>query len=1152
MASGQANGRSRNKSESGKEQKCLPLKDKWLLVPAFLKVRGLVKQHLVSFDHFVNVEIRNIMLSNQKITSDANPNFHLTYLDIRVGKPSSEEGLNMTHDKITPQECRLRDMTYSAPISVDIEYTRGHQRVYKKDLVIGRMPIMLRSSKCILRDLAEEELARVQECPHDPGGYFVVKGSEKVILIQEQLSKNRIMVGRNSSKELQCEVLSSTSERKSKTYVTVKKGKYSVRHNQLTDDVPVSIIFKAMGVESDFDIVSTIGHEEKYVSAFAQTLEECINAGVYTQQQALAYVTSKVKARKFTPFGSLPGTSVSVLTAPKEHEAVDFLSNSMITHIACPDGNFKMKAIYLGQMTRRLIQTEMGENELDDRDFYGNKRLELAGSLLALLFEDVFKRFNSELKRIADNALMKTMAAPLDIVKHMRQDMITNTIVNAMSTGNWIIKRFRMERLGVTQVLSRLSYISALGMMTRINSTFEKTRKVSGPRSLQPSQWGMLCPSDTPEGEACGLVKNLALISHITTDSDEKPVLRLLLNSGVEDLHNVHFSHVNKPENTLIFLNGVLIGTAVDPERVVKAVRDLRRSGLLSEFVSVSRSMTNRSVFISSDGGRLCRPYIIVRHGKPMLTETHVQELKEGKRIFEDFVDDGIVEYLDVNEMNDALIAVYENEIGAETTHLEIEPFTLLGVCAGLIPYPHHNQSPRNTYQCAMGKQAMGTIAYNQQKRIDSIMYLLCYPQRPLVKSKTIELTNFEKLPAGANGIIAVMSYSGYDIEDALVLNKASLDRGYGRCLVYKHVKGTAKKYPNQTYDRLLGPAVDSVTLKPIFKHKNLDQEGIVFTGARILPKQTIINKYMPVVSAESGSAASANTIGIAGRDVAYKDVSITYKTPTPSYAERVLLTYNEDEAHLFKVLLRQTRRPELGDKFSSRHGQKGVCGLIAQQEDMPFNDLGMVPDMIMNPHGYPSRMTVGKLMELLSGKAGVMNGTYHYGTAFGGDQVKDVCEELAARGYNYMGKDMLTSGITGQPLSAYIYFGPIYYQKLKHMVLDKMHARARGPRAALTRQPTEGRSREGGLRLGEMERDCLIAYGASMLLIERLMVSSDEFKVDVCTGCGVIGSKGWCQKCRSSKSMANIKIPYACKLLFQELQSMNIVPRLDLARYTE
>ncbi|CAJ0932381.1 unnamed protein product, partial [Mesorhabditis belari] len=1133
-------------------EKGVTLDEKWRLVPAFLKIRGLVKQHLVSFDYFVNEEIKLILLSNQKITSDANPNFYLKYLDIRVGQPSSEEGFNQVNEKITPQECRLRDMTYSAPITVDVEYTRGNQRVVKRDLCIGRMPIMLRSSKCILKDLEEEELARVQECPHDPGGYFIVKGSEKVILIQEQLSKNRIMVGLNSNKELQCEVLSSTAERKSKTYVLVKKGRYWLRHNQLSDDISIAIVFKAMGILSDFDIISAVGREERFVDLFTRTIEDTQLQQIFTQQQALAYIAAKVKVRKpFGVFGAAAQAAMVEVTA-KDHEALDFLSTSMLCHVPVVNGDMKMKAIYLGLMCRRLIMAELGESELDDRDFYGNKRLELAGSLLALLFEDVFKRFNSELKRIADNSLNKTLAAPLDIVKHMRQDLITNTIVNSLSTGNWIIKRFRMERHGVTQVLSRLSYISALGMMTRINSTFEKTRKVAGPRSLQPSQWGMLCPSDTPEGEACGLVKNLALISHITTDCDERPVLRLLYNSGVEDLQRAHFSHIHDAHYHLIFLNGQLVGSTVDPVRVVSAVRALRRSGFFSEFVSVSRSFTQRSVFISSDGGRLCRPYIIVENGQPLVKLKHIEDLKNGLRVFEDFVVEGLIEYLDVNEMNDALIAMYEKDIHEKTTHLEIEPFTILGICAGLIPYPHHNQSPRNTYQCAMGKQAMGTIAYNQQKRIDSIMYLLVYPQKPLVKSKTIEIINFEKLPAGQNGIIAVMSYSGYDIEDATVLNKASLDRGYGRCLVYKHAKGAIRKYPNQTSDKLMGPSIEAGSRKIVWKHRVLDQEGIVFAGARIENKMTMINKHMPIIHQANDQTPGMASATPSGRDVEYKDVSIGFKGLVPSYAERVLLTSSEDEGHLIKILLRQTRRPELGDKFSSRHGQKGVCGLIAQQEDMPFNDLGMVPDLIMNPHGYPSRMTVGKLMELLSGKNAVMTGRFHYGTAFGGDQVKDVCDELARFGYNYMGKDMLTSGITGQQLSAYIYFGPIYYQKLKHMVLDKIHARARGPRAALTRQPTEGRARDGGLRLGEMERDCLIAYGASMLLMERLLYSSDEFEVEVCGVCGLLGYKGWCQRCRSSKDLAKIKIPYACKLLFQELQSMNIVPKIDLSRLTD
>eukprot|EP00057_Strongylocentrotus_purpuratus_P016837 XP_011671311.1 PREDICTED: DNA-directed RNA polymerase III subunit RPC2 [Strongylocentrotus purpuratus] len=472
-------------------------------------------------------------------------------------------------------------------------------------------------------------------------------------------------------------------------------------------------------------------------------------------------------------------------------------------------------------------------------------------------------------------------------------------------------------------------------------------------------------------------------------------------------------------------------------------------------------------------------------------------ELSQGFRCFEDFLREGLVEYL-------------------ETTHLEIEPFTILGVCAGLIPYPHHNQSPRNTYQCAMGKQAMGTIAYNQRNRIDTLMYLLAYPMAPLVKSKTIDLIGFDKLPAGQNAVVAVMSYSGYDIEDALILNKASVDRvSHG---------------------------------KPIWRHRILDADGVCAPGERVINKQVLLNKSMPVVNMNPLQASPTNQ----PQQHDYREVPITYKGTADSYIEKVLVTSNPEEAFLFKVLLRQTRRPEIGDKFSSRHGQKGVCGLIVQQEDMPFDERGICPDIIMNPHGFPSRMTVGKLIEFLAGKAGVLEGKFHYGTAFGGDKVVDICEDLRKHGFNYLGKDFLTSGITGEPLTAYIYFGPVYYQKLKHMVLDKMHARAKGPRAVLTRQPTEGRARDGGLRLGEMERDCLIGYGASMLLLERLMISSDQFQVDVCGDCGLIGHSGWCPYCHCSQNISSLRIPYACKLLFQELQSMNIIPRLRLKKYTE
>lgn len=1110
------------------------LEEKWKLVPAFLKTKGLVKQHIDSYNYFINVEIKSIVEANDKVLSDADPIFCLRYLNIKVGKPDVEEGFNMSKN-VTPHECRLRDLTYSAPITVDIEYTRGNQKVIRNDLLVGRMPIMLRSSNCVLTGRTFIELAKMNECPHDPGGYFVVKGQEKVILIQEQMSRNRIIVEEDSKGNVQCQVTSSTQEKKSRTNVVVKNGKYYLRHNTLTDDIPVAIVFKAMGIVAEQEIFQMVGVEPSIVEKFIASVEECHKHSVFTPTQALSYIGAKTKQKKFG--GGEKKTPVD--------EARDLLATTVLAHVPVEKFNFKVKVTYLALMIRRTIQAQINGKIIDDRDYYGNKRLELAGSLLSLMFEDLFKRFNWELKIIADKNIPKVKAAQFDIVKHMRQDLITNGLVNAISTGNWTIKRFKMERQGVTQVLSRLSYISALGMMTRVNSQFEKTRKVSGPRSLQPSQWGMMCPSDTPEGEACGLVKNLALMTHITTEVKEPAIAQLAYNAGVEDIALLGGEEIACPDNYLVFLNGNILGVIREYDRLLWVIRTMRRRGLINGFISIYPNHIHRCIYISSDSGRLCRPYIIVEKGRPLVTQKHINQLLKGVRSFEDFLCDGLIEYLDVNEENDSYIAVSENSIDKQcTTHLEIEPFTLLGVCAGLVPYPHHNQSPRNTYQCAMGKQAMGTIGYNQRNRIDTLMYNIVYPQIPMVKTRTIELINFDKLPAGQNATIAVMSYSGYDIEDALILNKASIDRGYGRCLVYRNAKCTLKRYANRSFDRILGPLMDSTTGKIIFKHDILDKDGICSPGEKVENRQVLVNKSMP--------SLTQNPVNSIESQPEYIEVPIQYKCPVPSYIEKVMVSSDSENSNLIKILLRQTRRPEIGDKFSSRHGQKGVTGLIVEQEDMPFNDAGICPDMIMNPHGFPSRMTVGKLMELLAGKAGVLDGKFHYGTAFGGSKVEDVCNELAKHGYNYQGKDFFYSGTTGESYLAYIYSGPVYYQKLKHMVQDKMHARSRGPRAVLTRQPTEGRSREGGLRLGEMERDCLIGYGASMLLIERLMISSDTFNIDVCNQCGLLAYSGWCHSCQSSAAVSSIEIPYACKLLFQELQSMNIVPRLTLKNYCD
>ncbi|THH28177.1 hypothetical protein EUX98_g6005 [Antrodiella citrinella] len=1155
------------------------VKDKWLLLPAFLKVKGLVKQHIDSFNYFVDVDIKNILKANNKVTSDVDPRFWLKYTDIAVGFPDRTDA-DAIDKNVTPHECRLRDITYGAPILVTIQYTRGRSVVRRANVNIGRLPIMLKSNKCALAGRTEAQLARMTECPLDPGGYFVVKGTEKVILVQEQLSKNRIIVEVDHVKNIvQASCTSSAAPLffmfilrasdfflhcssthgglKSKTYVATKKGLIYLRHNSIHEDVPIVIALKALGVQSDKEILLlTAGSNDAYKSAFSPSLEEAAKLGIFTQQQALEYIGSKVKVNR-----KMIGPR-----RPAWEEALEALATIVLAHVPVNGLDFKAKAIFVATMTRRVLMAMEDEKMVDDRDYVGNKRLELAGQLLALLFEDLFKTFNTNLKSAIDKVLKKpSRTSEFDAFNTMQfqGDHITSGFVRAISTGNWSLKRFKMERAGVTHVLSRLSFISALGMMTRISSQFEKTRKVSGPRALQPSQWGMLCPSDTPEGEACGLVKNLALMTHITTDVDEAPIIKVAFLLGVEDICLATGAEIYGANTFVVNVNGTIIGLTRYPARFVTSFRTLRRAGRFSEFVSVYINHHHRAVHIASDGGRICRPMIIVEGGQPRVTQNHITQLKKGDFTFDDFLHKGLVEYLDVNEENDSYIALYEVDIVPTTTHLEIEPFTILGAVAGLIPYPHHNQSPRNTYQCAMGKQAIGAIGYNQLNRIDTLLYLSVYPQQPMVKTKTIELIGYDKLPAGQNATVAVMSYSGYDIEDALILNKSSLDRGYGRCQVLRKNATLIRKYPNGTYDRLADAPLDE-NGGVQKKYDIIQADGLAGVGERVDPGDVYVNKQTP-------TNANDNTFTGQAATVPYKNAPMTYKSPIPGYVDKVMVSDTDNDQTLIKVLMRQTRRPELGDKFSSRHGQKGVCGLIVNHEDMPFNDQGIVPgalrvawlvalafllfsllvtlqwltsmcffflpctDTIMNPHGFPSRMTVGKMIELLAGKAGVLAGKLQYGTAFGGSKVEDMSRILIDHGFSYAGKDMMTSGITGEALEAYVYFGPIYYQKLKHMVMDKMHARARGPRATLTRQPTEGRSREGGLRLGEMERDCLIGYGATQLLIERLMISSDKFEVNACEGCGLMGYNGWCTYCKSSKKMAQLAIPYAAKLLFQE-----------------
>ena len=743
------------------------LQDKWRLIPHFLALRSLLRQHIDSYDHFVTVELRDIVQSPsaREIRSDHDPKFFLRYEDVWVGNvpslddasdsagggmgfgfgmgsgaggPSSSSstllpgggGIAFPSQSapVTPFQCRLRDATYAAPLYATIRYTRGNQVVLKKNVVVGRMPVMLRSLPCILRNKTHRQLADLKECPYDPGGYFVVKGVEKAILVQEQLSKNRVILEDDHKGTLTASITSSTHERKSKSYVVLRHNRVTLRNNAVGEDIPIAIILKAMGIESDSELVQLVAgsNHGPLVAALAPSLEDARKRGISTQHQALTYVGAKVRGRHSTGAGGGANASSSTIapitaaptvptsTTTRRHnppspqdEARDVLAHVVLAHVPVEHYDFRNKAVYVAYVVRRVLLVHLGHAPLDDKDYCGNKRLELAGNLLSLLFEDLFKIFNRDLKRQIDLVLSKpNRAQAFDAVKAIRPDTISHGLVNAIATGNWVLRRFRMDRAGVTQVLSRLSYLSALGMVTRINSQFEKTRKVSGPRSLQPSQWGMLCPSDTPEGEACGLVKNLALLAHITMDeSDAQPLGRLCFDLGVQDAASATGSELHSSQCHIVFLNGTLLGVHRDPPKLVDGLRSLRRRGCAGGFVSVYWNESQRSIHLATDGGRVCRPLLLVdpNTGLPKLKQRQIEALVLGALTIRDLLKEGIVEYVDCNEENNALIAVTERDLHdaiqagrvngnkprPQYTHLEIDPFTILGVVGGVIPVRH-------------------------------------------------------------------------------------------------------------------------------------------------------------------------------------------------------------------------------------------------------------------------------------------------------------------------------------------------------------------------------------------------------------------------------------------------------------------------------
>ena len=1082
--------------------------------------------------------------------------FRLSFDNVSYMKPRIQEATGRLKQML-PCEARIRNFTYAAQMFVDIRlkvrsYSGPGLTEFKEEtklfegISMGKIPVMLGSSLCVLKDypMTMEELG---ECPQDPLGYFIVHGGERVILSQEKVADNRIMVFLNkkaTTKHSHSVEMKSLHEsftlppKKLEIRVSAKFNglgyPLSVCIPRFREDIPLLVFFRCMGITTDQDVYRLLNVDDS--DYLAASFKECADIKVFTQEEAIEYLSHHLQ---YPP-----------AVEDKTGHVRALLNTEFLPHVCLasetltPEVMVARKVKIIASMVKKLLDTAAGKIPQDDRDAYPNKRVVTTGALLTHLFRQLFQKVckdvRSKFVHEINNDNWKRSGKPLDVLvlsnlyKILKVSSIEGKLKQALATGNFTVQGLgtsnstslsNATKSGVSQVLNRLSYSATLSHIRRIQTPVEKSGKLLAPRKLNGSSWGFVCPVETPEGHSVGIVKTMSLMSTISTHVPSHVVMNVLK----EDPTLKWLNSVWVDGSVAVLVNGVIVAYTNDPRSVHSRLKQAKYSAEIHPHISIAWNVMGKRIIIETDAGRLVRPVFRVVNGSLLP--------RPDSDVWMDWVKT-CVEYVDANESEVIRIAMFPGEVTPEYTHCEIHPHMILGHMAAIIPLSNHNQSPRNAYQSAMAKQAMTLYASNYHKRLDKNAYLLASPQRPIVETQIMSILNMHKMPSGCNAIVAIACYSGYNQEDSVILNRGSLKRGFMRGYYYTVYKdeehrnvasGREERFSKARHENTKGYKNTS--------YHAIQENGIPIKNAVVQENDVVIGKVVNLRSDPHGYL--------------YRDLSTTHKNSEPARIDGVWQDKNSDGYPFVKVRVMSERTPQIGDKFASRAGQKGTCGMILDECDMPFTASGLRPDIIMNPHAIPSRMTIAQLLETMYSRVGVRTGNLGDGTPYSHLGMEDLKVHMTNLGLHPYGNEIMYNGQTGEMMEVEIFIGTTYYQRLKHMVIDKCHSRGRGPIVSLTRQPCEGRARDGGLRVGEMERDCFISHGASVFTKERLMDVSDPFAAGVCTICGslaTINEKDHLYECRSCGAKAGLEdktIPYAVKLWLQELEAMHISPRM-------